>query len=108
MKNKKDRRVEKKQEINKENKEIKKKLDINKLIFLSLVVLAALNILLSFILTNVQTRHDSISHYGPDFNEANVRNYNLKREIKNVKELKELKKIKEEENKSKNKQNKKS
>lgn len=61
-----------------------KRLDI--ILVVLIILLVGLNLYLTIILNRLELKHDSISYYVPDFREKKIKNYNLKKDIKDLKE----------------------
>lgn len=72
------------------------KKSIEKLLMLMIIFLAISNVLLSYVLNKVRIEHDAISNFSPEYMEAKIKNYNLKKELKDLKKEQEYKlKLKE-------------
>lgn len=58
----------------------KNKKSIETLVMLMIIAIAFSNIVLSYLLNNIRIKHDSIINYSQEYNEAKIRNYNLKKD----------------------------
>lgn len=63
-----------------EKKKNKNKKSIETLVMLMIIAIAFSNIVLSYLLNNIRIKHDSIINYSQEYNEAKIRNYNLKKD----------------------------
>lgn len=82
------------------NKKVSNKKSIEKLLIIMIIFLAISNVLLSYVLNKVRIEHDAISNFSPEHMEAKIKNYNLKKELKDLKKEQDYKlKLKDEKNK---------